>query len=203
MQKIISFMLLCFSMIANSAGDVAAGGKKSAVCAACHGVQGIAASPIWPNLAGQHANYLVKQLKDFKQGNLRDSSVMGPFVLALTEQDMEDLAAFYSRLPRPKANPAKGLTKAGELLYRGGDFEKHIPACIACHGPSGTGNAEAGFPMVSGQQAPYMVAQLQQFKDGKRHNDLNAIMRDTSLRLSVDEMTAVAEYMAGMTQAAP
>ena len=123
---------------------------------------------------------------------------MSPMAINLSEQDMEDLAIFYAKQPIPQGKTAKKYLARGEQLYRGGDFSKHITACIACHGPKGTGNKQAGFPVVSGQHAAYTVLQLQAFKDKKRSNDLNSIMHDISVRMDTDDMDAVANYMAGL-----
>ncbi len=198
MNKIVLFCILFYSLITNGTGDILAGEKKAQICAACHGAKGISVNPEWPNLAGQHLTYLIKQLKDFKQGHERVSLSMTPFITHLSDQDINDIAAFYHAQPIPKGATPQRYLKRGEMIYRGGDFEKHITACIACHGPKGTGNAQAGFPVLSGQQAKYMILQMQQFKDGKRRNDLNSIMRDISARMSPEDMDAVAYYMAGL-----
>jgi len=171
---------------------------KATPCVACHGQQGISVNPLWPNLAGQHAAYLKKQLHDYKEGTKRSSAMMAALVAGLTETDMAELASFYSQQPLPEGKTPEKYVSLGERLYRGGDFDKHISACIACHGPTGAGNGQAGFPVLSGQQAPYTVQQLQDFKDKKRSNDLNSIMRDISARMSKDEMEAVAYYVQGL-----
>ena len=191
------FTLSC-SLVANAAGDYQAGEKKAAVCMACHGATGVSSNPEWPNLAGQHVGYLIKQLKEYQQGHDRVGVVMTPMVSSLTRQDMDDLAEFYKNQPLPKGVTPKRYLQKGEQLYRGGDFEKHITACIACHGPKGTGNAQAGFPVLAGQHPEYLIIQMQQFKDGQRRNDLNSIMRDISKRMSADDIAAVAYYMAGL-----
>lgn len=198
MKKMIFFLSLCASFSTSAAGDVQAGQAKSTVCAACHGEKGASINPIWPHLAGQHAAYLLKQLHDFQQKKGRDDPTMAPMVANLSEQDMEDIAAFYASLPTPPGTVSKALLSRGEQLYRGGDFNKHITACIACHGPKGTGNAEALFPSLSGQQVAYTITQLQAFKDNKRSNDINSIMHDISVRMSQDDMTAVANYISGL-----
>lgn len=198
MKKMVFFLALCNTFTVYAAGVYSAGQEKSTVCAACHGPAGISTNPIWPNLAGQHASYLVKQLKDFKQKNARDNPVMTPLVANLSDQDIEDLAAYYSRQPLAQGSTPEKYLKRGEQLYRGGDFSKHIAACIACHGPKGTGNAQAGFPVLSGQHAQYTVLELQAFKDKKRSNDLNSIMRDLSARMSPEDMEAVANYISGL-----
>lgn len=167
-------------------------------CAACHGQTGVSTNPLWPNLAGQHASYLIHQLEDFKKGITRNAALMTALSASLTEQEFKDLADFYAKQPLPHGTTPEKFLKRGELLYRGGDFDKQITACIACHGPKGTGNAQAGFPVLSGQQALYTIQQLQAFKDGKRSNDLNSIMRTISSRMSQEDMEAVAYYVQGL-----
>jgi cytochrome c553 len=167
-------------------------------CAACHGQSGLSSNPQWPSLAGQHASYLIRQLQDFKKGTLRNAAAMNAVSAALTEHELRELADFYSKQLPPQGTTPEKFLKRGELLYRGGDFAKHITACIACHGPKGTGNAQAGFPVLTGQHALYTIQQLQAFKDGKRSNDLNSIMRDISSRMSQEDMEAVAYYIQGL-----
>lgn len=198
MKKMVFMLLFCNAMVAFAEGNSQAGEAKSTVCAACHGPKGVSTNPEWPSLAGQHADYLAKQLRDFKQAKTRNSAVMTPLVANLSDQDMDDLAAFYSGLPIPEGVTPKQYLKRGEQLYRGGDLAQHITACIVCHGPRGTGNAQANFPVLSGQQAKYTAQQLQTFKDKKRSNDLNAIMRDISARMSTEDMDAIANYAAGL-----
>lgn len=198
MKKMIFLFTLCCAFVVNAAGDPHAGEVKSTACAACHGAKGVSSNPEWPNLAGQNPVYFIKQLNDFKSNHDRVSPVMAPLVSGLSNQDMDDLAAYYASLPLPEGSTPKQYLSRGELLYRGGDFDKHITACIACHGPKGTGNAQAGFPVVSGQQVGYIVLQLQQFKEKKRRNDLNSIMQDISARMSSEDINSVAHYMAGL-----
>src|SRR3989338_8113050 len=182
-------MLLC-SLPVMADGNVEAGKTKAVVCAACHGQQGISMNPEWPNLAGQHAGYLAKQLQAIKEGKSRVSPTMAGIVAGLTEQDMLDLAAYFSSLPRAEGETPEKFLMKGERLYRGGDLDRNVSACIACHGPQGTGNAQANFPVLSGQHAPYTIKQLQEFKAGTRSNDLNEIMRDIAARMSPEEMEA-------------
>lgn len=200
MNKWLFLISLSCSLILNAAGDLAAGEKKSVVCSACHGAQGVSSNPQWPNLAGQHAGYLIKQIQDYQRGHDRVGVVMTPMVSGLTPQDVNDLAEFYQNQPVPKGVTPQQYLKRGEQLYRGGDFEQHITACIACHGPKGNGNAQAGFPVLAGQHPEYLILQMQQFKDGQRRNDLNAMMRDISKRMSADDMAAVAYYITGLPQ---
>jgi cytochrome c553 len=198
MKKLALAILLCSPLIIYAQENVPEVQNKAAVCTACHGQQGISTNPIWPNLAGQSEKYMVKQLLDIKQNTVRTVPTMTAIMANLNEQDMHDLAAYYAKMPLAEGSTPKKYMQRGEQLYRGGDFEKHITACIACHGPKGTGNAQAGFPVLSGQHAAYTVLQLQEFKDGKRKNDLNHIMQDISGRMSQDDMEAVAHYIEGL-----
>jgi len=198
MKVIVFFFALCAPFAVSAAGDSRAGETKSVVCAACHGPKGVSVNPVWPSLAGQHAAYLVKQIDNFKSGKERNPGVMAAMVAGLSVQDVDDLAAFYAAQPLPEGITSKKYLKRGEMLYRGGDFDKHITACIACHGPQGTGNSQAGFPILSGQHADYTILQLQQFKGHQRHNDLNSIMQDISVRMDPEDMEAVAHYVAGL-----
>ncbi|HHF7344572.1 c-type cytochrome [Legionella feeleii] len=198
MKKIV-FAVVLFYTCAIQAAEVASSvEEKAALCVACHGAKGISTNPEWPSLAGQHAKYLLKQMLDFKKGITRNAPTMTAILANLNEQDMAALAEYYAKLPLPEGSVPKKYLKRGEQLYRGGDFDKHITACIACHGPRGTGNEQAGFPVLSGQHALYTIQQLQAFKDQKRKNDLNSIMRDISARMSPEDMAAVAYYMQGL-----
>lgn len=198
MKKIFCAIFLLGTVTTCIAETPEAEALKSAVCAACHGAQGVSSNPQWPNLAGQHASYLIKQLHDFKKGITRNAATMTAVLANLNDQDMTELANFYSNQPIAEGETPEKFLKRGELLYRGGDFSKHITACIACHGPKGTGNAQAGFPVLTGQHAEYTIQQLQAFKDKKRTNDLNSIMRDISARMSQEDMEAVAYYIQGL-----
>lgn len=198
MKKIVFVFVLCASSIANAVGNPDAGQEKSASCVACHGPAGISSNPEWPSLAGQHAAYIEKQLQYFKIGKKRYNPLMAPIVADLNQQDMADLAAYYSSLPLPKQSTPEKFLSPGEQLYRGGNFEKHITACIACHGPRGLGNAQANFPVLSGQQPVYTMQTLLAFKTNQRQSDANDIMRDIASRMSKDDMEAVAYYVAGL-----
>lgn len=185
---------------AGAAGSAEAGQAKSIVCAACHGADGNSFNPEWPSIAGQNEAYLVRALNAFKSGE-RANPLMTAQAAALTDQDVVDLAAFFSgkkRQPRA-ANP--DLVAAGERLYRGGNKESGIAACISCHGPGGAGNAPAGYPALGGQHATYTVAQLKAYRAGERTSDLNQMMRNNTARLTDAEIEAVASYIQGLRQA--
>ena len=182
---------------AQAAGSAEAGQAKSAVCAACHGMDGNSANPEWPSLAGQHASYLVTQLKAFKSGE-RQNVLMSPMATPLSDQDMEDLAAWYSSqaLTPKEADPA--LVSKGERLYRGGDASRNITACIACHGPTGQGNPLAGYPAIAGQHATYASISLKAYRAGERRSDSNRMMRSVAANLSDDDIEALASYVQGL-----
>ena len=176
-------------------GDVAAGKGKAAVCAACHGSDGNSLVPIYPSLAGQSANYIAKQLADFKSGNRKDP-VMAGMVAALTEEDMNDLAAYFAV---QRGKPGTGETsEVGHKLYLGVDAAKGVTACVACHGVSGKGMKQAGFPSVTGQSKDYLKKQLASFRNASRGNDNNGIMRNIAIKLSDADIEAVAQYISSM-----
>ena len=182
---------------AANAGDIEAGKSKSAVCAACHGADGNSSNAAWPSLAGQHATYIYKQLKDFKEGRRNNASMTG-MVALLNDQDMKNLAAYYES-QKPKSVGFDGkLIEAGESIYRGGITETRVAACMGCHAPSGQGNGPAGWPSLKGQHPEYLVTQLQNFKQGLRANDVGNMMRNVVVRMSDMEMKSVAAYIAGI-----
>lgn len=194
-------MLALGSGSAVAAGDAGAGKSKAAVCAACHGTDGNSVNPIWPSLAGQHAPYLAGQIKAIKEGKTRTNPMMAPMVASLNDQDIADLAAYFASLPRrDMAADAskKDLIGAAEKIYRGGDAARGLPACTACHGPTGAGIGTAGFPRVSQQHAPYTAVQLRAFRAGTRANDPRAMMRDVASLLSDADIEGLAEYLAGL-----
>lgn len=178
-------------------GNAAAGQAKSALCGSCHGVDGNSLMAMNPKLAGQSARYMVKQLKEFKSG-ARESAIMASMVLSLSDQDMEDIAAWYSsQQPTIQgANPES--IELAERLYRGGNSEIAVAACSACHSPTGKGNAPAGFPLLSGQHAEYTLQQLKNFRSGARQNDGSAMMRTVVERLTDKELEALASYVSGL-----
>lgn len=180
-----------------AAGDAEAGKTKSAVCAACHGADGKAIMAEYPNLAGQGAGYIVKQLQDFKEGR-RENALMSPMAMPLSDEDMADLAAYYASLPAIDGVATEENLQTGMDIYRGGITSAEIPACIGCHGPSGAGNPPAGYPQLSGQNAAYAVLQLKAFRSGERNNDPNQMMSAVSHRLTDAEIDAVANYLQGL-----
>jgi len=169
----------------------------TAVCAACHGPDGNSPVPINPNLAGQHANYLYKQLADYKSGR-RKNPIMAGIVASLSDGDMRNLAVYFSQQKaKPGAAKDADLVAAGQRLYRGGDVQAGVPACASCHSPDGAG-IPIQYPRLGGQHGEYTLAQLQSFRTGERANDSNAVMRTISQRMNDKAMSAVAEYIAGL-----
>jgi cytochrome c553 len=180
-------------------GNIEAGKAKSAMCAACHGVDGNSLVPMYPSLAGQSASYLAKQLAEFKEGMTsggkkgRVNAIMGGMSMALSNEDMLDLGAYYSA---QSLKSAGGKTsEVGKALYFGGDAERGITACIACHGADGKGMSQAGFPALAGQHATYLKSQLENFRSGARHNDRNAMMRNVAVKLEDSDIDALVQYM--------
>lgn len=172
------------------------------VCAACHAADGNSIAPANPKLAGQFAEYLNKQLRDFKARDgkppLRQSAVMNGMVANLSDADMKGLAAYYSgQAYKPAAAADRELAALGQKLWRGGDAVHGIPACGGCHGPAGAG-IPAQFPRLAGQYAEYIAAQLTAFREGKRTNDLNGVMRGVAAHMNDGQIRAVAEYAAGL-----
>ncbi len=197
----IAGMLMAWSVSVIAAGDVAKGQEiAGGVCAGCHGPDGNSAVPNYPSLAGQHVEYLNKQLTDFKaeEGETpkRDSPIMAPMVAALTIEDMENVAAFYAaQKPVSTGNVTDNtaLLKKGRILYRGGNIENGVPACASCHGPAGRG-IPPHYPAIAGQHAEYTFIQLNMFNEGKRSND-KGVMQKVVTRMNGEEERAVAEYI--------
>lgn len=179
-------------------GDAAAGKEKSATCAACHGADGNSMAPTFPKIAGQHASYIFEQLNAFKDGGRQDPS-MSPQVANLNEQDMRDLAAYFSGQTVKLGAADKDAVALGQKIYRGGDKAKGVMACTACHGPTGAGNPSARYPSLSGQHPDYILKQLQGFKAGARMSDPGSkFMTSLAARMSEEEMKAVSQYVAGL-----
>ena len=180
-----------------SAGNVELGAAKAVVCQACHGANGNSANPEWPSLAGLGADYIAEQLKNFKEGR-RANPVMMPNAMSLSPDDMANLGAYFDSLPNTGLEADPSYWQAGEKLYRGGDQARGIPACMACHGPTGRGNEPAKFPALHGQQSVYVVKQLNDYASGARSTGPNAIMQTIAKRLSPSDMRSVASYVQGL-----
>jgi len=183
---------------ATPVGDAKAGQTKAAACGACHGPDGNSPSDAFPKLAGQHVSYAVEQLKALKEGKRKDPMMTGQ-AAPLSDQDMLDIATFYSIQTSQPGMAAKEAVEAGQKLYRGGNAATQVPACMACHAPNGAGNAAAKYPRLSGQHAAYTKKQIARYKEGNHNGSANAkMMQDIASRLSPEEIQAVSEYMAGL-----
>ncbi|MEX0735706.1 MAG: c-type cytochrome [Steroidobacteraceae bacterium] len=194
----IGCVLACSAIAGTaSAGDAALGAQKAAVCGACHGMTGTSVNPEWPNLAGQHETYIVEELQHFKQGT-RVDPLMTPMSIGLSEADMQDLGAHFAQQTPTGLEADPSNWKNGEKLYRGGDPERELPACIACHGPQGKGNGPAKYPALRAQHAVYALKQLKGFADGKRSTQGSDIMQTIAAKLTDEEMRALASYMQGL-----
>lgn len=201
MKKLMAAFVMIVGAVADvqAAGDPAVGEALSAVCSACHGAGG--AAPIagsFPKLAGQGERYLIKQISDIKSGE-RAVPQMAGILDALSNQDIENLAAYYAAQSVSVGQATPALVAMGQALYRGGNLASKVAACTACHGPQGMGNAPAGFPVLSGQNAEYVANQLMAFRKGTRTNDGGArTMRDIAAKLTDAEVEAVADYVSGL-----
>lgn len=192
-------------------GDAKAGEGKAVVCAACHGSDGNSPVPMYPKLAGQNEAYTARQLALFKDGSRVDPIMLG-FASTLSPQDMRDIGAFFAAQKitagiaddsEIASGPYQGLKfyEVGQKLYRGGDAERGIPACLACHGPSGRGNPGSAYPAIGGQHATYLALHLEGFRAGTawgRGGELNTVMVDVARQLTDQEIQALASYIEGL-----
>ena len=205
MNKLLVSLLLTLGVtgIAQAAGtalvgDAAAGQAKTAVCGACHGPDGNSMAPNFPKLAGQGDRYLLKQLHEIKDGKRQVLEMTG-LLANLNDQDLADIAAYYSSQKSSVGAADPALVAQGEALVRGGNLEKGMPACTGCHSPDGQGNAAAGFPHLGGQHASYIEKQLTDFREGDRTNDGDSmIMRGIAAKMSNKDIKALASYIQGL-----
>lgn len=184
-------------------GDAARGQPIAAtVCAACHGPDGNSPTTAYPRLAGQHAAYLFKQMRNFKPDangrSERANPIMNGMIAPYSEDQLKDFAAYFAA-QKPSAGETRTAEgrELGKKLYRAGDAGKGLPACAGCHGPAGTG-LPVQFPRLAGQHPDYIEAQLRAFRAGERANDPNQMMRMVALRMTDAEIRAVADYLAGL-----
>jgi cytochrome c553 len=216
-STIMSRTIACISLwvalaaapVAWSKGSVDAGAAKAATCIACHGVNGNSVNPEWPRLAGQNAAYVSAQLKAFHDKARNDPSGLMPAMgTTLSPQDIEDLAAYFAAQTPTGLEADPSYWQAGEKLYRGGDRARHIPACMACHGPVGRGNPAAGYPALRAQQSVYTVKQLTEYAAGTRYTKdasgasnggaNSEIMHTVAGLLTQEEIRNLASYIQGM-----
>lgn len=218
MKKLLTGFLVLASVAggAFAGGDAAAGKDKAAACVACHGQGGNSTAPTFPKLAGQNERYLVKQMENIQCGALsaeeqkkqkclaRSVPAMAGQLDNFNEQDLADIAAYFAAQTATTGQANKELVAKGEEIYRAGIRPKGVAACSGCHSPTGQGNGPAGYPMLGGQHAEYIEAQLQAFRaaaDGRpgRSNDGETrIMRNVAKGLSDSEISAVSSYISGL-----
>lgn len=201
-------LLVCLTLgitsFAFAEGDAEAGKAKSLTCSACHGTDGNSAIAMNPKIAGQHEGYLVKQLTEYRLASRtggkegRNNAVMNGMAAALSDQDIADLAAYFSSQDQKAGEAPEDVIEAGQALYRGGDADRGITSCISCHGPDGKGMGLAGFPVISGQHAEYASAQLKMFRDGTRANDMNGMMRGIAAKLTDKDIEILSKYLGGL-----
>ena len=167
-------------------------------CAACHGADGNSPIAINPKLAGQHPEYLAKQLAEFKANSARKNPVMLGMSSTLSAEDVSNVTAYFAA-QKPKEGAAKNADAAalGRKIYRGGDVARGLAACASCHGATGAG-LPSQYPRLAGQYAEYTEAQLRAFRAGERANDAGRMMRTVAGKLSDTEIKAVADYVAGL-----
>jgi cytochrome c553 len=185
--------------VAAKPGDATAGQAKAAACGACHGVDGNSSDAQYPKLAGQSEQYIVRQLQNFKSGARKNPIMLG-MATPLSEQDMHDIAAYFSSQKRLPGVADQALVEAGQKLYREGDTKRGVPACMACHGPDGMGNPGAMYPALDSQHAQYVETQLKNWHNGDAWGtDAHAqIMPTIAKQLSADDIAAVASYIEGL-----
>ncbi|MDX1634528.1 MAG: c-type cytochrome [Marinobacter sp.] len=201
MKKLIAGVVLGVSLSATAygAGDPQAGEANAAVCAGCHGQGG--AQPVvaeYPKLSGLGETYLHRQLQLIKPQDRPIPSMMG-LLDNMSDQDLQDLAAYFDSQDMiiGKANPE--LVDLGEKIYRGGNLASSVPSCAACHSPDGKGNEPAGYPRLSGQSADYVVKQLKAYRSGERDSGpFASVMMDVASGLTDEEIEAVASYVSGL-----
>jgi cytochrome c553 len=181
-------------------GSAQAGAGKAAVCGACHGPGGNSTNPEWPKLAGQHASFVYDQLKILKAGT-RPSPVMNAQAAALSDQDMRDLAAYYAAQKPSPGVASPDAVAIGQKLFRAGDAARGLPACAACHGPEGAGNAAARYPRIGGQHAKYTAVVLRQFRQFAGQpipHPAFHVMAAVAVKLTDAEIDALASYVNGL-----
>jgi cytochrome c553 len=198
--RLTASLLAVISVQAYAGGDASAGQAKSAICAACHGADGNSVVPNWPKLAGQHEQYLNRQLLLIKSGDRPVAEMMG-ITPGLSEQDMEDLSAFYASQTISGGVADESKIALGERIFRAGNEESGVPACMACHGPAGEGNPLSGYPALAGQHSVYTANMLNRFRAGENWGEgdaASAVMNGSAAELTDEEIAAVASYIQGL-----
>lgn len=197
---LVAGLSLSGTLAAQVTGDPEAGKTKAVICGSCHGPDGNSTFGEWPKLAGQHEKYIARQVKLFQSGN-RESAVMAPMIVNVSAQDAADIGAYFALQKVKPGTADESVVALGERLYRGGNAAAGVPACLACHGPTGRGNPGAGYPAIGGQHATYTGAVLKRFAGGEiwgEGEEANAIMATVAGRLTEEEIIALASYIEGL-----
>ena len=193
-------LMVLISAQAYAKGDAAAGQAKSAICAACHGVDGNSSVPTWPKLAGPHEQYLTRQARLIKSG-ARMVPEMAGITPGLSDQDIEDISAYFASQVNSGGVADESMIELGERIYRAGNADTGVPACMACHGPAGEGNPLSGYPALSGQHSVYVAKSLTRFRAGENWGEKDApsqVMNGSAARLTDEEIQAVSSYIQGL-----
>ena len=205
MRVLVSGLVLALGVLGTAslvqaAGNIEDGKRSAAVCAGCHGADGNSVTPAFPKLAGLGEKYLIKQIKDIKSKK-RPIVEMTGLTDNLSDQDIENIAAFYNSQKSTTGQADPEQVELGRTLYKAGNSAKGIPACTGCHAPNGAGNEPAGFPQLAGQHAVYTEAQLKKFQAGTRGTSDDTVarmMQDIAANLSEKEIKALASYISGL-----
>ncbi|AGM41748.1 Cytochrome c4 [Spiribacter salinus M19-40] len=200
--KIAALILLSFISFSAVAqldnADPMRGEESAAACAACHGAKGNSNNGEWPNLAGQHADYIYEHLQYYKSGERENALMLGQ-AAGLDKQTMADLAVYFEGLEPEVGETPEELLATGRSIYMGGIAEKGVPACVSCHGPAGLGVPGSGYPRLSGQKVQYTTDQLGLYRSGERAGYGQAgVMNDIASNLTDEEIQAVANYVRGL-----
>ena len=198
--RAIASLLAVISLQAAAEGDASAGQAKSAICAACHGADGNSMVPNWPKLAGQHASYIERQTALIKSGARPVPEMMG-IVAGMSDQDFQDLAAFFSSQTNNSGVADESVAALGQRIFKAGNADSGVPACMSCHGPAGEGNPLAGYPALAGQHSVYTSKMLSGFRAGDNWGDddePSKVMNGAAAELTDAEIEAVASYIQGL-----
>ena len=198
--RVATSLLVVISLQAVAEGDATAGQAKSAICAACHGADGNSAVPNWPKLAGQHTAYLERQTALIKSGDRSVPEMMG-IVAGMSEQDLRDIAAYFSSQTSNGGVAEESVAALGQRIYKAGNADSGVPACMSCHGPAGEGNPLSGYPALAGQHSVYTSKMLNGFRAGDNWGEDDApsqIMNGAAAELTDAEIAAVSSFIQGL-----
>ena len=204
MKKALIIALAGFALTTSASvfatGDAAKGKALTASCVACHGADGNSVNPIWPKIAGQGEEYIIKQLNDFRSGARVDGTMTAMAKAIASDDDIPHIAAYFASQKQKAGVGDDKLVRAGGDLYKGGRSSSKVTACAACHGVTGKGIAKAKFPRIAGQHNQYIINQLKAFKAGKRANDPRKMMQNIATNMTDADMKAVAEFITGLRE---